>query len=192
MQKLILTKATPLLLIKPSKYDYLNPCSKFCLNSCRDTNGTVNEPKCNPSEKSEGWGQYKGLADQLRCRTAECLCASGAFNITFGKLYQSGVKYCNLLPSTADLPSPEYTRLQGVLADYCTDNNFRPDGWYLEVEGQPPGAKPGAKGEAIIRDIDSLRSALTRTFLSRFEHRLKNCSWNRARYRHLHPGVAGS
>ncbi|KAI9857996.1 MAG: hypothetical protein M1813_007966 [Trichoglossum hirsutum] len=133
-------------LIKSRKYSNLNACSKFCVNSCRNVNGAVSESQCGSTNKPEGWEEYKGLANQLGCSSAECVCTSGAFNITFGKLYQTGVKYCNLLPSTADLPVPEYNRLQEVLADYCTDNGFRPDGWYLEVEGRAPGTKPKGTG----------------------------------------------
>ncbi|KAI9766506.1 MAG: hypothetical protein M1840_006463 [Geoglossum simile] len=144
------TSTGPLLLIKPPKYDRLNPCSKFCLNSCRDANGTANEPNCHTNNKPKGWGGYKGIADQLGCTTASCLCEYEAFNTTFGKLYQSGLKFCNLLPSTADLPVPEYNRLQGVLADWCTDMNSKPTSWSHEVEGEAPGTKKGLSQESKI------------------------------------------
>jgi len=45
--------------------------------------------------------------------------------------------YCNYLPTLADLPDPEYDRMQGVLADYCRANGYPPRVYEQIVSGSP-------------------------------------------------------
>lgn len=143
----ILTKTAPtyLLIINTTSYASLNPCSKFTINSCRDHSGAVNEPNCGTDKKPSGWDQYRGLAYQLQCSTPSCLCAGGAFNLTYGTLWKMSLNFCNYLPTTTDVDDPEYDHLQGVLADYCELNNFSPEGdeWVLPVIGNSTWSSPG-------------------------------------------------
>jgi hypothetical protein len=130
-----------LLIIKAAAYQNLSSCSKFCLNSCRDVSGTIFEPDCGTEQTPEDWKLYFGLAAELSCTTPSCVCKGGAFNISYGKLYQASSKFCNTLPTTKNLDSPEYDRLQGVLADYCVNNGMSPYGWINVIEGDPDNSK---------------------------------------------------
>jgi len=121
--------------ISAKTYDSLSDCAKFCLNGCRDATGKA-EPNCKPLKEPEGWERYKGLAAELGCYTPLCLCAPGAFNLTYGTLWKTSVRFCNILPSTQNLDSPEYDRLQGTLATYCKDNEYTPDAYSFLVEGK--------------------------------------------------------
>ncbi|CZR62216.1 uncharacterized protein PAC_12113 [Phialocephala subalpina] len=126
---------TYLLLINTTSYSSLTSCSKFCLNSCRDPTGNITEPQCSTDKKPPGYDSYFGLAYELQCQTPSCLCAGGAFNLTYSTLWKKSLLYCNYLPTLQDRPDPEYDRLQGVLADYCALNHFSPGSWMQTVVG---------------------------------------------------------
>ncbi|KAF8857914.1 hypothetical protein BDZ45DRAFT_690534 [Acephala macrosclerotiorum] len=128
---------TYLLLINTTSYSSLTSCSKFCLNSCRDPSGTIDEPRCGTDKKPPGYDAYFGLAYELQCQSPSCLCAGGAFNLTYSTLWKESLDFCNYLPTLQDRPDPEYDRLQGVLADYCAQNQFPPASWMQAVEGSP-------------------------------------------------------
>jgi hypothetical protein len=130
-----------LLIIEAAAYNTLSPCSKFSLNSCRDVLGSISEHNCGTDKQPQDWELYRGLAYELSCTTPSCICLGGAFNISYGKLYQASLRFCNTLPTTKNLDSPEYDRLQGVLADYCVNNGMSPYGWINPIEGDPDNSK---------------------------------------------------
>ena len=132
---------TTLLIIQAASYNNLSACSKFCLNSCRDVSGTITEQNCGPDIQIQDWQQYRGLAYELDCITPSCICLGGAFNISYGTLYEASLKFCNTLPTTKNLDSPEYDRLQGVLADYCVNNGMSPYGWINIIQGDSDNSK---------------------------------------------------
>jgi hypothetical protein len=139
-----------ILLIKAAAYNTLNPCSKFCLNSCRDVSGSLSESDCGTEKMPEDWKSYRGLAYGVGCATPSCVCLGGGFNISYGKLYQASVKFCNTLPTTKNLDSPEYDRLQGVLADYCTDNGMTPYGYINVIEGDADNSQMLHPGMSVL------------------------------------------
>ena len=124
-------------MIKPSSYSLLNHCSKFCLNSCRNVNGMINEPDCHTDKKPDGWESYQGLADHLNCTDhgPSCICANGSFFISWGVLYMVSLQHCNYLPTVNNTDSPDYDALQGGLADYCNAQGFKPGEYFMTVTG---------------------------------------------------------
>ena len=134
-----------------SLYNALSPCSRFSLNGCRDVTGNKTELNCEPMNKPDGWDSYRGLADILDCNTPDCICYKGFFDISFGRLFNISIQYCNYLPALKDRPSPEYEELVSLLANYCAENGDAPSDYFATIEGKNDTAgvlESGDQGES--------------------------------------------
>ena len=118
------------------------------MNSCRDGNGNVDEPNCGPLQTPPGWQSYEGVASQLGCCSAFCLCTGPFFYITLTKLYNDSSVFCNYLPSVNGSDDSEWDRILGVAGDYCTREGYPPNLYLYTVEGPTNStgklSKPGS------------------------------------------------
>jgi hypothetical protein len=110
---------TTILEITRPGYDNLTNCAKWCLNGCRDANGTQNEPNCGTIYYPPNWGDYRGLAADQDCTTVDCLCSNANFDSAVAKLIESSREYCGMPVSTPQAPYPPYDDMQDVLVNYC-------------------------------------------------------------------------
>jgi len=130
-------------------YAKLPPCSKFALNSCRNTNGVKDEQGCATNKQPAGWDSYRGLMYTAGCNSDQCLCKGGNFLLHWNYLVLAGSEFCNYLPTTSDYNSTEYDDLQGAFSSFCKERGYPPltylsyiigdEGSSLDLNSSAPG-----------------------------------------------------
>lgn len=130
--------ASTILEITGPGYDNLTNCAKWCLNGCRDANGNQNEPGCGTSFYPPNWGDYRGLADNQDCTTAECLCNNANFDSAVAKLIESSREYCGMPISKPQAPYPPYDDMQDVFVNYCLRLGYPHHNYTAVIVGAAP------------------------------------------------------
>jgi len=116
----------------------LTNCAKWCLNSCRDTNGNQNEINCGTSYYPPNWEDYRGLAADQDCTTVDCLCSNGNFDSAVAKLIISSREYCGMPVSTPQAPYPPYDNMQDVFVNYCLRLGYAHHNYTAVIVGTAP------------------------------------------------------
>lgn len=95
----------------------------------------MDESNCAPLNKAPGWDTYLGIAKQLGCCNALCLCEGPFFYVTLTAIYNESVTYCNYLPSLNGSVDAEWDTVVGVVADWCANQDFPPGNFQYSYVG---------------------------------------------------------
>jgi len=161
MTSLILFAGTTILEITGPGYDNLTDCAKWCLNNCRDANGTQNEANCGTTYYPPGWADYRGLAADQDCSTADCLCGDGNFDSAISKLIESSREFCGMPVSTPQAPFPPYDDMQDVFVNYCLRLGYAHHNYTAVIVGTPAtGNSSTVNGTGTSSNATSTASGL--------------------------------